>query len=108
MSFWKHTIKQLLLIAEHYCVTIMGDKRLKENIKSAIDSKLVEPQLFPAIKHSLETSPTSALPFSDDTATGDSVLSRGTWLRILPIPLHKVVLDCGLVKGEVAVGVAIC
>ncbi|KAM6975899.1 cyclin-I-like [Tautogolabrus adspersus] len=41
----------------------------------------------------------------DDTDTGDRILSRGMGLTVLPIPLHKVVLECELVNGEVAVGV---
>lgn len=61
--------------------------------------------MFPAIKDSLETSPASALPCSSDTVNRDSALSRGTWLSVLPITLHKVVLDCGLIKDEVALGV---
>lgn len=47
----------------------------------------------------------SVLPLSEETDTGDFVLSRGMGLKILPVPLHKMVLDCALVKGEIAVGV---
>ncbi len=47
----------------------------------------------------------SVLPFSGDTDTGDFVLSRGMGLSVFPAPLHKMVLDCELVQGEVDVGV---
>lgn len=47
----------------------------------------------------------SVLPLSEETDTGDRILSRGMGLTILPIPLHKVTLNCELVQGEVAVGV---
>lgn len=47
----------------------------------------------------------SILPFSGDTFTGDSVLSRGMGLSVFPVPLHKMVLNCQLVQGVVAVGV---
>lgn len=36
------TKEQLLLIAEHYSVVIVGDKQFKENIKAAMRSKLTE------------------------------------------------------------------
>lgn len=45
----------------------------------------------------------SVLPFSSESDTGDCVLSRGMGLSVLPVPLHKLVLDCDLVKGEVVV-----
>ena len=47
----------------------------------------------------------SVLPLSAVTDTGDCILSRGMGLTILPVPLHKMVLNCELVQGEVAVGV---
>ena len=47
----------------------------------------------------------SVLPLSEEINTGDRVLSCGMGLKILPVPLYKMVLDCQLVKGEVAVGV---
>ena len=47
----------------------------------------------------------SVLPLSAETDSGDPILSRGMGLTVLPVPLHKVVLDCELVQGEVAVGV---
>ena len=47
----------------------------------------------------------SVLPFSQETDTGDYVLMRGMDLTVLPVPLHKLVLNCGLVQGEVAMGV---
>lgn len=36
------TKEQLLMIAEHYSVIVVEDKSLKENIKAAIRSKLIE------------------------------------------------------------------
>ena len=47
----------------------------------------------------------SVLPFSAETDSGNSVLIRGIGLNTLSVPLHKLMLDCGLVKGEVVVGV---
>lgn len=47
----------------------------------------------------------SVLPFSDKSSTGVFVLMRGMGLNVLPVPLHKLVLNCGLVQGEVAMGV---
>lgn len=47
----------------------------------------------------------SVLPLSGQTDTGGCVLSRGMGLKILPVPLHKMILNCELVNGEVAVGV---
>uniref|UniRef100_A0A4W5JE97 Gypsy retrotransposon integrase-like protein 1 n=1 Tax=Hucho hucho TaxID=62062 RepID=A0A4W5JE97_9TELE len=47
----------------------------------------------------------SVLPFSAETDSGNSVLIRGIGLNTLSVPLHKLRLDCGLVKGEVVVGV---
>jgi hypothetical protein len=44
-------------------------------------------------------------PFSAETDSGNSVLITGIGLNTLSIPLHKMMLDCGLVKGEVVVGV---
>lgn len=41
----------------------------------------------------------SVLPFSQESDTGDVVLVRRIGLEILPVPLHKIVLDCDLVKG---------
>ncbi len=40
-SLDKCTKEQLLQIAEHYSVEVVGDKRIKETIKSAIKSKLL-------------------------------------------------------------------
>ncbi|KAK0152176.1 hypothetical protein N1851_006450 [Merluccius polli] len=39
-----------------------------------------------------------------ETDTGDYILMRGMGLTVLPVPLHKLELDCGLVQGEVAMG----
>lgn len=47
----------------------------------------------------------SVLPFSSESDTGDRVLSRRVGLSVLSVPLHKLVLDCDLIKGEVVVGV---
>lgn len=47
----------------------------------------------------------SVLPFSIETDAGDRVLSRGIGLTVIPVPLHRLVLDCDLVKGDVVVGV---
>lgn len=45
------------------------------------------------------------LPFSSVTETGDYIVMRGMEMGLVPVPLHNMVLDCGLVKGTVAVGV---
>lgn len=45
------------------------------------------------------------LPFFIETDTGDPVLGRGVGLRVLPVPLYKLVLGCDLVKGDTVVGV---
>lgn len=47
----------------------------------------------------------SVLPFSRDSDTGDFVLMWGMGLRAEPVPLHSLCIDCGLVQGEVAMGV---
>ena len=47
----------------------------------------------------------SVLPFSTDTATGDSVLVKGMGLNVFPVPLHRVVLGSDLVRGEVSLAV---
>uniref|UniRef100_A0A674APU8 SCAN box domain-containing protein n=1 Tax=Salmo trutta TaxID=8032 RepID=A0A674APU8_SALTR len=47
----------------------------------------------------------SVLPFSAESDSGNSVLIRGIGLNNLSVPLHRLMLDCGLVKGEVVVGV---
>lgn len=47
----------------------------------------------------------SVLPFSRDSDTGDFVLMRGMGLNVEPVPLHSLCIDCGLVQGEVAMGV---
>ncbi|XP_033986450.1 uncharacterized protein LOC117482461 [Trematomus bernacchii] len=47
----------------------------------------------------------SVLPLSYESDTGDTVLSWGMGLKVLPIPVHRMYIDCDLVKGEVAVGV---
>ena len=43
--------------------------------------------------------------FSQGSDTWDYILMRGMGLTVLPVPLHKLELDCGLVQGEVAMGV---
>ena len=40
-----------------------------------------------------------------ETDTGDCILSQGMGLTVLSIPLHKMILSCELVQGEVSVGV---
>ena len=47
----------------------------------------------------------SVLPFSSETETGDFVLMRGMEMGLIPVPRHTMVLDCGLVRGVVSVGV---
>ena len=47
----------------------------------------------------------SVLPFSGDSDTGDFVLMRGMGLNVEPVPLHFLCIDCGLVKGNVVMGV---
>lgn len=49
----------------------------------------------------------SVLPSSRETYTGNSVLSCGMRLNVLPVLLHKMILDFELAEGEVAVGVPI-
>uniref|UniRef100_A0A3B5B1E3 SCAN box domain-containing protein n=1 Tax=Stegastes partitus TaxID=144197 RepID=A0A3B5B1E3_9TELE len=44
-------------------------------------------------------------PSESDVRTGGRILSRGMGLTVLPIPLHRMVLQCELVQGEVVVGV---
>lgn len=47
----------------------------------------------------------SVLPFSEDSDTGDFVLMRGMRLNVEPVPLHSLCIACGLVQGEVSMGV---
>ena len=47
----------------------------------------------------------SVLPFSQYSDTGDRILMCGMGLNVLPVPMHKLILDCGFVKGEVTMGV---
>ena len=47
----------------------------------------------------------SVLPFSGETATGDSVLVLGMGLVVLSAPLHRLHLCSDLVEGEVSIGV---
>ena len=47
----------------------------------------------------------SVLPFAADSNTGNFILMRGMGMTIIPVPVHKMELACGLVTGEVAVGV---
>lgn len=46
-----------------------------------------------------------ALPFGDQSSTGTCVLIRGINMEIISVPLHRVNLECGLVSGQVLVGV---
>ena len=47
----------------------------------------------------------SVLPFSQDSDSGDVILVRGMGLKVLSVPVHKFMLDCGLFQGEVSMGV---
>lgn len=47
----------------------------------------------------------SVLPFSQSSDTGDYILMHGMSLDLVPVPVHKLQLDCGLVQGEVEMGV---
>lgn len=47
----------------------------------------------------------SILPFSSDTNTGDLIFMWGMSMMAIPVPVHKMELVCGLVTGEVVVGV---
>ena len=47
----------------------------------------------------------SVLPFCQHTDTGDCILMQGMGLTVLPVPVHKLALDCDLVRREVAMGV---
>ena len=47
----------------------------------------------------------STLPFSDDTYMGSFIPVLGMGLKILRVPLHKMMLFSDLFQGEVAVGV---
>lgn len=47
----------------------------------------------------------SVLPFSQSSDTGDYILMRGMSLDLVPVPVHKLQLDCGLIQGEVEMGV---
>ena len=45
------------------------------------------------------------LPFSKDSATGESVLIQGIGMDIISVPLHRVNMKSDLVSGSVVVGV---
>ncbi len=45
------------------------------------------------------------LPFSESSDTGDCILMRGMGLDVLPVPVHRLELHCGLVQGGVTMGV---
>ncbi|XP_053294792.1 uncharacterized protein LOC128455141 [Pleuronectes platessa] len=47
----------------------------------------------------------SVLPFSSRTDTGGCVITLGMGMVPFSVPLHRLVLNCGLVQGEVSVGV---
>ena len=47
----------------------------------------------------------SVLSFSEKTDTGDKILMRGMGLGVVPVPVHKMNLDCELVQREVTMGV---
>lgn len=44
----------------------------------------------------------SVLPFSQHL---DRIFMRGMGLNVLSVPMHKLILECGFVKGEVTIGV---
>lgn len=37
----------------------------------------------------------SVLPFSENSNTGDFVLMRGMGVKVEPVPMHSLILDCG-------------
>ena len=47
----------------------------------------------------------AVIPFSSVSDTGDFMLMRGMGMKIVPVSLHRLRLVCGLVTGEVVVGV---
>ena len=47
----------------------------------------------------------SALPFSSESQVGDFIVMRGMELGYVPVPRHKVVLQCDLVSGVFPVAV---
>lgn len=47
----------------------------------------------------------SILPFLSESNSGECILMRGMGMTIIPVPLHKLKLTCGLVSGEVKIGV---
>jgi len=47
----------------------------------------------------------SALPFTENTATGESVLIQGIGMDVINVPLHRISLKTNLVSGSVIVGV---
>ena len=47
----------------------------------------------------------STLPFSDDTYMGSFIPVLGMGLKVLRVPLNKMMLFSALFQGEVAVGV---
>ncbi|XP_045930718.1 uncharacterized protein LOC123986486 [Micropterus dolomieu] len=47
----------------------------------------------------------SVLSFSSATETGDFILMQGMEMGLIPVPRHKMMLECDLVTGVVAVGV---
>ncbi|XP_030283654.1 uncharacterized protein LOC115587797 [Sparus aurata] len=47
----------------------------------------------------------SVLCFSEKTDTGDKILMRGMGLDVVPVPVHKMNLDCELGQREVLMGV---
>lgn len=41
----------------------------------------------------------TSLPFSEKTDNGDKDLMLGMGLKVLPVPVHRMNLDCDLVQG---------
>lgn len=47
----------------------------------------------------------SVLPFSNESDTGDKILSYGMGFTTLPVPLHKLILTSELLQGDISMGV---
>lgn len=69
------------------CNTKVPVKILK--VPAAFDSYVLEP----------------ILTFSEKADTGDIILMRVMWMDVLPVPVHRVNLDCELVQGVISLGV---
>ena len=56
-SLDKCTKEQLLKVAAHYSVEVEGDKRLKQNVKTAIKDKLIEDGIMSQAKVNFSPNP---------------------------------------------------